>query len=244
MKIDILTLFPELFQPFKEWSMISKAQEINALEINFYNIRDWAVDKHGTVDDAPYGGGPGMVMRPEPIYNALQNLTRNTQTRNPETLRTILLSAKGETFNQDMAIDLSQKDHLILVCGHYEGVYERVRQHMVDLDISIGNYVLSGGEIPAMAVTDAVSRLLPGVLEKEGASEEESFSPGLKDLAGNSEFHNSKITNHKSLIEYPHYTRPAEFKGWEVPEVLLSGNHKKIAQWRAAKITNKLEDND
>lgn len=239
MQINILTLFPELFQPFKEWSMIKKAQEIGELELNFYNIRDWAVDKHGTVDDAPYGGGPGMVMCPEPIYNALNSLTTNHKNLEPTK---ILLSAKGETFNQDVAIDLSKKDHLILICGHYEGVDERVRQHMVDMDISIGNYVLSGGEIPAMAVTDVVSRLLPGVLEKQGAAEEESFSPGLKQLANN--HHQPLTTNHEHLIEYPHYTRPAEFKGWKVPDVLLSGNHKKIAQWRASKITAKLKDND
>ncbi len=241
MKIDILTLFPELFAPFKDWSMIKKAQEIGVLNLNFHNLRDWAVDKHGTVDDAPYGGGPGMVIRPEPIYNALQDLTRNSQTRNPETLKTILLSAKGKTFNQKMATDLSQENHLVLVCGHYEGVDERIRQHMVDMDISIGNYVLSGGEIPAMAVTDALSRLLPGVLEKQGAAEVESFSPGLKKLSKN---HQSPTTSHQPLIEYPHYTRPAEFKGWKVPEVLLSGNHKKIAQWRASQITAKLKNND
>lgn len=237
MKIDILTLFPELFKSFKDWSMIRKAQEIEALELEYHHLRDWAVDKHGTVDDAPYGGGPGMVMRPEPIYNSLRELKLKAKSQKP---KTILLSAKGKTFDQEMAIDLSQENHLILVCGHYEGVDERVRQHMVDMDISIGNYVLSGGEIPAMAITDAVSRLLPGVLEKEGAAEVESFSPGLKKLASK---HQSLTTNTKHLVEYPHYTRPPEFKSWEVPEILLSGNHKKIAQWRTSQITAKLKNN-
>ncbi len=237
MQIDILTLFPEIFEPLKQWSMIRKAREIGKLELNFHDLRDWAVDKHGTVDDAPYGGGPGMVMRPEPIFNALKTLRPKAKSQK---LKTILLSAKGKTFNQDTAIDLSQKEHLILVCGHYEGVDERVRQHMVDQDISIGNYVLSGGEIPAMAVTDAVTRLLPGVLEKQGAAEIESFSPGLKNFF-NKHQPPAAIPDH--LIEYPHYTRPAEFKDWKVPEVLLSGNHKKIAEWRASKITAKLENN-
>lgn len=229
MKIDILTLFPEIFEPLKQWSMIRKALEIGSLDLNFHNLRDWAVDKHGTVDSPPYGGGPGMVMRPEPIYNALKDLNKNNSLK-------VLLSAKGKTFNQDQAIDLSKQKHLILICGHYEGVDERVRQHMVDKDTSIGNYVLSGGEIPAMVVTDAVSRLLPDVLEKSGAAEMESFSPGLDKLSNN----NKK----EKLIEYPHYTRPAEFKGWVVPEILLSGDHKKIADWRASKITAKLENND
>jgi tRNA (guanine37-N1)-methyltransferase len=174
-------------------------------------------------------------MRPEPIYNALKEIDQNDQTLK------ILLSAKGKTYNQNMAIDLSNKEHLIFICGHYEGVDERVRHHMIDLEISVGNYVLSGGEIPAMAVTDSISRLLPGVLEKEGASEEESFSPGLKQLA---EEINGETIDHLQSIEYPHYTRPAEFKGWKVPEILLSGNHKKIAEWRASKITDKLDNND
>lgn len=140
-----------------------------------------------------------------------------------------------------MALDLSKKEQIILVCGHYEGVDERVREHIVDMDISIGNYVLSGGEIPAMVVTDAISRLLPGVLEKEGAAEEESFSRGLKKLFSN---HDNLVPNAQHLIEYPHYTRPPEFQGWKVPKVLLSGNHQKIADWRASQITAKLENSN
>ncbi len=234
MKIDIITLFPDLFQPFKEWSMIKKASEINSLDLKIHNLRDWAINKHGTVDSRPYGGGPGMVLRIEPIYNAIQDLTRNSLTRNSKNRKTLLLSPKGKTFNQPMAGEFSQLDQIILICGHYEGVDERVRQHLVDADISIGNYILSGGEIPAMVVTDAVSRLLSGVLEKDTAAEVESFSPGLTKLL-------SKTSNlkAKSLVEYPHYTRPKDFKGWQVPDILLSGNHQQIAEWRAKKVKHK-----
>ncbi len=225
MKIDIITLFPELFTPFLEWSMIKKAQSVEAVEIKIHNLRKWAIDKRGTVDDRPYGGSPGMILRPEPIFNALKNLREKKS-------KIILLSPKGKTFNQKMAQKLFQSSHTILICGHYEGIDERVRKHMIDEEISIGNYILSGGEIPAMVVVDTVSRLLPGVLKKEGASEIESFSPGLKKLL-------QKSQNHQTLLEFPHYTRPAVFKGWKVPKVLLSGDHKKITEWRAKKIKKK-----
>lgn len=234
MEIDILTLFPDFLENFKNWSMINQAIEREALEIRIHNLRNWAVDKHGTVDSRPYGGGPGMVIRPEPIYYALKDLTKKNQNA-----KKILLSAKGETFNQQKAISLSQQKNLILICGHYEGVDNRVRQHMVDQDISIGNYILSGGELPAMVITDAISRLLPGVLKKDTASEVESFSPGLKNLADKK----GKTKNKQELIEYPHYTRPQNFKGWKVPDILLTGDHKKIADWRASQITDKLESN-
>ncbi len=231
MKIDIVTLFPEIFTPFKEWSMIKKAREINALDLNVHDLRQWAIDKHGTVDSRPYGGGPGMILRPEPIFNSLSELKLKAKSSN---LKAILLSAKGQTFNQKTAQKLSKLDQAILICGHYEGVDERVRQKMIDIDISIGDYVLSGGEIPAMVVTDAISRLLPNVLEKEGAAEEESFSPGLTKLLPES----SKLKA-ESLIEFPQYTRPEDFNGWKVPDILLSGDHQKITQWRAEQITIK-----
>jgi len=268
MKIDIITLFPELFTPFFEWSMIKKAREIKALEIEAHNLRNWGIDKRGTVDDRPYGGGAGMILRIEPIYNALRALNSKSKTlnskqiRNPKSQRIkqkiILLSAKGKTFDQKTARKLAGMDHLILVCGHYEGVDERVRKYLIDEDISIGNYVLSGGEIPAMVVVDAVSRLLPRVLEKEGAAEIESFSPGLEEMLRRTghrparlnaklgrynlpkceAFGGSLATDHQ-LIEFPQYTRPPIFKGWKVPKVLLSGNHQKIAEWRARKIKTK-----
>ena len=223
MKIDIITLFPELFIPFLEWSMIKKARTTKILKINIHNLRKWGIDKRGSVDDAPYGGGPGMILRIEPIYKALKTL-RDTSSK------VILLSPKGKTFNQKIAQKFSKMNHLILICGHYEGVDERVRKYLIDEEISIGNYVLSGGEIPAMVIADAVCRLLPGVLEKENASEVESFSPGLSKLIGNNQ--KLKTGNENLLLEYPQYTRPPLFKNWKVPKVLLSGNHQKILQWR------------
>jgi tRNA (guanine37-N1)-methyltransferase len=173
------------------------------------------VDKHGTVDDRPYGGGPGMVLMIEPIYRAINELKSKTKN---EKLKIILLTPQGKVFNQKMAKRLSGLDHLILICGHYEGVDERVRKHLVDEEISIGDYVLTGGELPAMVIVDTVVRLIPGVLEKPEAVQLESFSQ----------------INNKSpiLLEYPQYTRPANFKGWKVPKVLLSGNHQKIKEWR------------
>jgi len=229
LEINIITLFPELFAPFLEWSMIKKAQKIKALSIKIHNLRSWSIDKRGTVDDRPYSGGPGMLIRPEPVYNALKELASDRK-NNKEKI--ILLSPKGKLFNQKLAQKLTTLDRIILVCGHYEGVDERIRKHMVDDEISIGNYVLSGGEIPAMVVVDSISRLLPGVLEKEDASEIESFSPGLKKLTKN-----DKKTD--LLLEYPQYTRPPVFKGWKVPKTLLSGNHQKIAKWRIKKVKTK-----
>ena len=227
MKIDIITLFPELFAPFLEWSMIKKAREIKSLQIKVHNLHDWGMDKRGTVDDRPYGGSPGMVLMIEPVYKALRDLKKKNS-------QVILLSAKGKTFNQKTAQNLSLEKHLIFLCGHYEGVDERIRKHLIDKDISIGNYVLSGGEIPAMTVVDSISRLLPKVLQKEGASEIESFSPGLKKLLR--KIKRPQPSKKEFLIEFPHYTRPENFKGWKVPKVLLSGNHKEIETWRAEKI--------
>jgi len=223
MKIEIITLFPELFAPFLEWSMIKKAREIKALDLIIHNLRNWAIDKRGTVDDHPYGGGPGMILRIEPVFNALKDLKKENST-------IVLLSPKGETFNQKKAQELSEKKHLILISGHYEGVDQRIRQHLIDQDVSIGDYVLSGGELPAMVVTDALSRLLPGVLKKESASEIESFSETLKEM---------KKSKEKSLLEFPQYTRPSEFKNWKVPKVLLSGNHQEIVDWRIKRIKKK-----
>lgn len=222
MKIDILTLFPAMFNgPFDE-SIIKRAQDKLLVEINIHNLRKWAKDKRGTVDDRPYGGGVGMVMMIEPIVSALDEL-KSKQTK------TILLSPRGKTWNQKMAHDYAKLEHLILICGHYEGVDERINNY-VDEEISIGNYVLTGGEIPAMVLTDSIVRLIPSVLEKPEAIEFESFS--------NLQFGNSKIDN---LLEYPQYTRPENFRNQKVPDILLSGNHQEINKWRqeeAKKATN------
>lgn len=220
MKIDILTLFPEMFDGPFEHSIVKRAKEKDLVEIKVHNLRDWAEDKHNQVDDKPYGGGTGMVLMVEPIYNAIQELNES------HSARTILLTPQGKVFKQETAEEFAKEDHLIFLAGHYEGIDERVREHLIDEEISIGDYVLTGGELPAMVVTDAIVRLVPGVLEKKEAVKIESF----RKLKG------------KRVLEYPQYTRPKEFKGWEVPEVLLSGDHKKIEKWRNKKSLEKTKE--
>ncbi|MCH7952092.1 tRNA (guanosine(37)-N1)-methyltransferase TrmD [Patescibacteria group bacterium] len=217
MKIDILTLFPEMFKgPFDE-SMIKKARDEGLVEVNIHNLRDWAKDKHKSVDDRPYGGGPGMILRVDVMERALKNLKSSVSNHQSSI---ILLTPQGNVFSQKKAQELSKLNHLILVAGHYEGFDERIREHLVDEEISIGDYVLTGGELPTMVVVDAVVRLIPGVLEKE-AKDNESFSKWKME--------NGKW---KITLDYPQYTRPENFRGWNVPEVLLSGNHAEISRWR------------
>ncbi|MDW7650458.1 MAG: tRNA (guanosine(37)-N1)-methyltransferase TrmD [Bacillota bacterium] len=206
MRIDIVTIFPGMFAALNE-SIMRRAADAGHVRIEVVDLRDFAKNKHRSVDDYPYGGGPGMVMQPEPFFLAVEHL-KNTDSR---PAHVILLSPGGERFTQKKAIQLAGRERLVLLCGHYEGVDERVREALVDEEISLGDFVLTGGEIPAMAVTDAVVRLLPGVLPAESVSDE-SFS--------------------ENLLEYPQYTRPAEYRGLRVPEVLLSGNHEKIRLWR------------
>ena len=231
MKIDILTLFPEMFKgPFDE-SIVRRAIEKNLVEINIHNLRKWTKDKHRTVDDRPFGGGTGMVLMIQPIEDAVESLKLKVKSEKLKVInknsklkeKVILLSPRGKPYNQKLAKKFSQFDHLILICGHYEGVDERVSD-LVDEEISIGDYVLTGGELPAMVIVDSIVRLIPKVLEKSDAVKNESFSK-LK-------IENSKIEN---LLEYPQYTRPSDYKGKKVPEVLLSGNHKEINKWRLEK---------
>jgi tRNA (guanine37-N1)-methyltransferase len=206
MKIAVLTLFPGMFAGPLDESIVKRAREAGLLELTLHNLRDYAHDRHRTVDDRPFGGGPGMLLKPEPLFEAVEKLAR-------ETTRVILLSPSGRTFNQAIARELAQLDDLLLISGHYEGFDERVREQLADDELSIGDYVLTNGALPAMVIVDAVTRLLPGALGDDTSSHEESFSHGL--------------------LEYPQYTRPAEFRGMKVPEVLLSGNHAQIAKWRA-----------
>lgn len=208
ISFDILTLFPEMFTGPLTASIIKKARERGLVEINLVNIRDFSHTKHRTVDDAPFGGGGGMVMEPGPIFEAVDYVRR----LRGETGPIILLDPQGERFNQEMARELAREKHLVLICGHYEGVDERVREHLVTREISIGDYVLTGGELPAMVVVDAVARLVPGVLGEAEAAEDDSFGRGL--------------------LEYPQYTRPRTYCGLGVPEVLLSGHHREIERWR------------
>jgi tRNA (guanine37-N1)-methyltransferase len=219
MRIDILTLFPGMFPGYLNESILQKAQDLGKLEIHLHNIRDYAAGKHRVTDEPPFGGGGGMVLKPEPIFLAVESLLFTLQSSNKEDQRVkgeecpiILLTPQGRPFTQAIAQELSRHERLLLLCGRYEGVDERVRQHLVTDEISIGDYVLTGGELAAMVVVDAVTRLLPGVLGAEGAAAQDSYATGL--------------------LEGPHYTRPAQFRDWPVPEVLRSGHAAKIARWR------------
>jgi tRNA (guanine37-N1)-methyltransferase len=205
MKIDVLTLFPAMFAGPLDESIVKRARQAGLLDLTIHNLRDYAHDRHKTVDDRPFGGGPGMLLKPEPIFEAVETLAR-------EKTRVILLSPAGRVFNQAIARELALLDDLLLVSGHYEGFDERVREQLADDELSIGDFVLTNGALPAMVIIDAVTRLLPGALGDEESAHEESFSHGL--------------------LEYPQYTRPAEFRGMKVPEVLLSGHHAEIARWR------------
>ena len=211
MQIDILTLFPQMFQSPLSTGLFQRAIDRNLIRVNFHNIRDFTHDKHHTVDDYPYGGGAGMVLKPEPIFEAVEKLITDLSLDQSK-VPIILLTPQGRLFNQQIAQELSQYSHLLLICGHYEGIDERVREHMVSDEISIGDYILSGGELAAMVVIDSVARLVPGFLGSESSPLDDSHATGL--------------------LEYPQYTRPPVFRSWQVPEILLSGNHAQIAQWR------------
>jgi tRNA (guanine37-N1)-methyltransferase len=216
MKIDILTLFPEICRAPLSESMMKRAQENKIVDLRIHNLRDWTTDKHRIVDDAPFGGGQGMVMKPEPIFAAVEQLKTQKS-------KIILMSPGGRRLDQKLATELSSESHLIVICGHYEGVDHRVIEHLVDLEISIGDYVLTNGAIAAVVLVDAVVRLLPGVLGHEHSAIDDSFSTGL--------------------LEGPQYTRPSEFRDWKVPEVLLSGNHAEIGKWRKEQALKRTKQN-
>ncbi len=212
MRIDILTLFPQMFQSPFSVGIFKRACDRNLVRVNIHNIRDYTHDKHHTVDDYPHGGGAGMVLKPEPIFEAVESIKADIIPEEEVNIPIILLTPQGRLFSQQIALELSKYSNLIFICGHYEGVDERVREHLVTDEISIGDYVLSGGELAAMVVIDAVVRLLPGVLGSAASSLDDSH-----------------INGH---LEYPQYTHPRVYRGWSVPEVLLSGNHAQIAKWR------------
>lgn len=217
MRFDILTLFPEAFTSFKTTSILGRAINSGIIEVNCFDIRDFADNKHKKVDDVPYGGGAGMVMMCQPLFDAIKRVRALKDDHAP----VIFFTPHGQTFNQTIADEYARRHtekqaRVILLCGHYEGIDQRIREHLVDHEISLGNYVLTGGELPAQIFIDAVGRLIPGVIGKEASHLEESFSAQLG----------------RDTIEYPHYTRPENFNGWAVPEVLLSGHHAKIEQWR------------
>ena len=207
MRIDVFTLFPEVFQPYLETSILHRAIQRQLVQINLHNVRDWTTDRHHVTDDVPYGGGGGMVMKPEPIFAAVEGVLGEVHDS-----PVVLLTPQGRLLDQSLAYEFSQHPKLALLSGRYEGVDERVRQHLVTDQISIGDYVLSGGELPAMVLIDAIVRLIPGALGDPEGAQDDSHASGL--------------------LEYPHYTRPADFRGWGVPEVLSSGDHAKVARWR------------
>jgi tRNA (guanine37-N1)-methyltransferase len=209
MRVDIITIFPEFIEAGIGYSILKRAIDKGVLQVGVCNLRDYTHDKHRSTDDEPFGPGAGMVMKPEPLFEAVEAIKEKVGSKDT---RVILMTPQGRLYTQKVARELSSFEHLIIICGHYEGVDERVCEHLVDDEISIGDYVLTGGELPALVVLDSVARLLPGVLGDEESALDESFADGL--------------------LEYPHYTRPAEFRGWRVPEVLLSGHHAEIAKWR------------
>jgi tRNA (guanine37-N1)-methyltransferase len=215
VKIDVLTLFPAMFAGPLDESIVKRARDQGRVDLKIHNLRDWTHDRHKTVDDRPFGGGPGMLMKPEPLFEAVAGLRR-------EKTRVILMSPAGRPFSQAVARELAQQTDLLFVTGHYEGFDERVRETLADDELSIGDYVLTNGALPAMVVIDAVTRLLPGVLGDDESSQDESFSHGL--------------------LEYPQYTRPADFRGMKVPDVLVSGNHAEIEKWRRAQAKQRTKE--
>jgi tRNA (guanine37-N1)-methyltransferase len=207
MEFDVFTLLPEVFPPYLNSSILNRARQHGLIDVRIHNIRDWAAEKHHVTDDEPYGGGGGMVMKVEPVFAAVESVL------GPDAgCPVILLTPQGRVFNQKIALDFVQQPRLALICGRYEGVDERIREHLVTHEISIGDYVLTGGELPALILIDAISRLIPGVLGDPDGAMDDSHAAGL--------------------LEYPHYTRPSEYRGWGVPEILLSGDHAKIEKWR------------
>lgn len=216
MRIDIITLFPEICRAPLDESMMKRAQENGVLDLRIHNLRGWTSDKHHVVDDAPFGGGQGMVMKPEPIFATVESLKTNESV-------TVLMTPQGKRFDQKFADSMSRQQHLIVICGHYEGVDHRVVEHLVDEEISIGDYVLTNGAIAAVVLVDAIVRLIPGVLGAEQSAIDDSFREGL--------------------LEAPQYTRPSNFRGWKVPEILLSGNHAEIAKWRKEQARSRTEAN-
>jgi tRNA (guanine37-N1)-methyltransferase len=211
MQFEVFTLLPEVFPPYLESSMLQRARQRGLIDVRIHNIRDYTHDRHHTTDDTPYGGGGGMVMKPEPVFEAVESVL-GIKPGQTESVPIVLLTPQGRVFTQRVAEELSNYERIALLCGRYEGVDERIREHLVTDEISVGDFVLTGGELPALLVIDAVARLIPGVLGDPTGAQDDSHSMGL--------------------LEYPHYTKPSEFRGWKVPEVLLSGDHGRIERWR------------
>src|SRR6266478_5374198 len=248
MRFDLITIFPEFFSGPLEHGIVRKAREAGLIEIHVQDLRVFTKDRHRSVDDRPFGGGEGMVLKPEPLFEAVEFLLGDSvvdaaakRVLDPKTA-IVLLSAAGRRFTQETARRYAQLDRILFICGRYEGVDERVADHLATEEVSIGDFVLSGGELPAALVIDAVTRLLPGALGNEASSLNESFSelPSADRSVGTSPA--SRVSNH-TLLDFPHYTRPAEFRGWPVPQVLIGGNHAEVAKWRSAAALEKTRRN-
>ena len=241
MKFDVLTIFPDFFRGPFDYGIVRRAQQAKIIELQVHDLRSFTHDRHRTVDDRPFGGGEGMVMKPEPIFECVESLgvgARDERQGKKESV--VLLSPQGELFTQQVAKELAQLERVVLICGRYEGVDERVSEHLADREVSVGNYVLSGGELPAAIVVDAVTRLLPGALGNERSSQQESFS--ASEIAREAGMPDSTCGS-GGLLDYPHYTRPAEFRGMRVPEELVSGNHDEIREWRRRRALEKTRRN-
>jgi tRNA (guanine37-N1)-methyltransferase len=246
MRFDLITIFPEFFTGPLDHGILRRARETGLVEVNVQDLRVFTKDRHRTVDDRPFGGGEGMVLKPEPLFEAVESLLGSSVgeaskpgAADPKTA-VVLMSAAGKLFRQEMARRYAQLERIIFICGRYEGVDERVAEHLATEEISVGNFVLSGGELPAMMIVDAVTRLLPGALGNEASSQNESFSAVGEHRTGTSR--QSPVTSH-ALLDFPHYTRPAEYRGWGVPEVLIGGNHAEVANWRRAAALEKTRRN-
>jgi tRNA (guanine37-N1)-methyltransferase len=246
MRFDLITIFPEFFAGPLDHGIVRRARENGLVEVHVQDLRVFTKDRHRTVDDRPFGGGEGMVLKPEPLFESVESLLghsvnggSNPRAADPKTA-IVLMSAAGTLFRQETARRFAQLDRIIFICGRYEGVDERVAQHLATDEISIGNFVLSGGELPAMMIVDAVTRLLPGALGNEASSQNESFS-AVDDFGATSK-RTAEVTGH-TLLDFPHYTRPAEYRGWSVPEVLIGGNHAEVAKWRRTAALEKTQRN-
>ena len=248
MRFDLITIFPEFFTGPLDHGIVRRAREAGIAQIHVQDLREFTKDRHKTVDDRPFGGGEGMVLKPEPLFEAVEKLLGQSlgDATQPSSLPTgtgvVLLSAAGELFTQETARRLAKLERIVLICGRYEGVDERVAEHLATEEISIGDYVLSGGELPAAIVLDAVTRLLPGALGNEASTENESFRQ-LDAVDASATAGNSHPRRARLLLDYPHYTRPAEFRGWKVPDVLIGGHHAEVAKWRAQQAAEKTRRN-
>lgn len=249
MRFDLITIFPEFFAGPLEHGIVRRAREAGLIHVHAQDLREFTKDRHRTVDDRPFGGGEGMVLKPEPLFEAVESLlghgvgdATSQSTKEPGTA-IVLMSAAGKLFHQETARRYSQFRRIILICGRYEGVDERVAEHLATEEISIGDFVLSGGELPALLVMDAVTRLIPGALGNEASSQNESFSANPSAVSSSPLPENNSAAADGMLLDFPHYTRPAEYRGWKVPEILIGGNHAEVAKWRRAAAIEKTRRN-